>query len=102
MLTLDTRAAPVPCLSCALYWRDVVRLRAPESMCCSPQLGDLVGSCQANPTLRSIVVQITDQCPECEPDHLDIQALTWAKVSSFQPAGVHVLASCTGVSSDQP
>jgi len=58
------------------------------------QLGDLVGSCQANPTLRSIVVQITDQCPECEPDHLDIQALTWAKVSSVQLAGVHVLTRC--------
>ena len=46
------------------------------------QLGDLAGSCQSNPTFRSIVIQITDQCPQCEPDHLDVQALTWAKVRS--------------------
>ena len=44
------------------------------------QLGDQVGSCQSNPIIRSIVIQITDQCPQCEPDHLDVQALTWAKV----------------------
>ena len=44
------------------------------------QLGDKPGSCQADPRQRSIVVQITDQCPECGPNHMDMQALTWAKV----------------------
>ena len=44
------------------------------------QLGDKPGSCNPDPNRRSIVIQITDQCPECEPDHLDLQALTWAKV----------------------
>ena len=50
--------------------------------CCALQLGDKPGSCQEDPKQRSIVVQITDQCPECGPNHLDIQALTWAKVRS--------------------
>ena len=27
-----------------------------------------------------MVIQITDSCPECEADHIDIQALTFAKV----------------------
>jgi hypothetical protein len=31
-------------------------------------------------------VQITDKCPECEPNHIDLQALIWAKVQ--------VCASC--------
>ena len=43
------------------------------------QLGDKPGSCQADPNKRAIVIQITDQCPECEANHMDIQALTWAK-----------------------
>ena len=46
------------------------------------QLGDKQGSCQEDPTKRAIVVQITNQCPECGPNHVDIQALTWAKVRS--------------------
>ena len=28
----------------------------------------------------SVIVQITDSCPECEEDHFDIQALTYSKV----------------------
>ena len=44
------------------------------------QLGDKLGSCQQDPNQRAIVIQITDECPQCEPNHLDIQALTWAKV----------------------
>lgn len=47
------------------------------------QLGSKPGSCQANPADRSIVVQITDQCPECGADHMDLQALTWARVSNI-------------------
>ena len=29
------------------------------------------------------MIQITDQCPECESNHLDVQALTWAKVRRY-------------------
>ena len=57
------------------------------------QLGDKPGSCQEDPKQRSIVVQITDQCPECGPNHLDIQALTWAKVSTMKLLIVSGLAS---------
>ena len=46
------------------------------------QLGDQPGTCNPDATARSIVVQITDQCPQCESNHWDIQALTWAKVRS--------------------
>jgi len=29
-------------------------------------------------------LQITDKCPECEAEHIDLQALTWAKVRCWQ------------------
>ena len=53
---------------------------ARRTVLCCLQLGDKPGSCNPDPNGRSIVVQITDQCPECEANHMDIQALTWAKV----------------------
>lgn len=44
------------------------------------QLGDKPGTCNPDPNGRSIVIQITDQCPQCGQNQIDIQALTWAKV----------------------
>lgn len=40
------------------------------------------GRCNADPNSRSVTIMITDCCPECEADHLDIQALTFNKVRS--------------------
>ena len=40
----------------------------------------LQGRCNSDPDQRSVTVMITDQCPECEADHIDIQALTYNKV----------------------
>lgn len=37
------------------------------------------GRCNADPNSRSVTIMITDCCPECEADHLDIQALTFNK-----------------------
>lgn len=37
----------------------------------------------------------TDECPECENDHIDLQALTWAKV--MNPA-VPSITTCKLVS----
>ena len=34
----------------------------------------LQGRCNQDPNARSITIMITDSCPECEPDHIDIQA----------------------------
>jgi hypothetical protein len=42
---------------------------------------DEQGRCNADPDARSITIQITDACPECQPDQLDIQALTFNKVT---------------------
>ena len=42
------------------------------------------GNCNSDPNQRSVTVMITDGCPECEADHVDIQALTFQKVSSSQ------------------
>ena len=41
--------------------------------------------CNSDPSQRSVVVMITDTCPECASNQLDIQAQTWAKVSSPNP-----------------
>lgn len=43
-------------------------------------LGSKPGSCQADPARRGIVVMVTDSCPECASNQLDLQALTWEKV----------------------
>ena len=31
------------------------------------------GRCNSDPNSRSVIILITDSCPECEADHLDIQ-----------------------------
>lgn len=31
------------------------------------------GRCNSDPNSRSVTILITDSCPECEGDHLDIQ-----------------------------
>lgn len=49
--------------------------------------GSKPGSCQSDPNNRSIVIQITDSCPECAVDQIDIQALTWAKIANPSPSG---------------
>ena len=42
----------------------------------------LQGRCNSDPSQQSATVLITDSCPECEADHIDMQALTFNKVSS--------------------
>lgn len=37
------------------------------------------GRCNGDPNSRSVNIMITDSCPQCEGDHLDIQ------VSTFDP-----------------
>eukprot|EP00884_Botryococcus_braunii_P005988 jgi/Botrbrau1/15390/Bobra.43_2s0018.1 len=46
----------------------------------SPSFGTSVGRCNSDPSQRSVTVMITDACPECGEDHMDIQALTFNKV----------------------
>ena len=38
------------------------------------------GRCASNAGSESIIVMISDECPECEADHMDIQAVTFGKV----------------------
>ena len=35
------------------------------------------GRCNQDPNARSVTIMITDSCPECEADHLDIQVLSF-------------------------
>ena len=42
----------------------------------------LQGRCSKDTNQRSVTVTITDSCPECEADHLDMQALTFNKVGA--------------------
>ncbi|KAA6425669.1 MAG: hypothetical protein FRX49_04566 [Trebouxia sp. A1-2] len=43
--------------------------------------GQFAGRCNSDPIQRSTTVMISDVCPECEADHLDIQALTYDKIA---------------------
>ena len=45
----------------------------------------LQGRCNSDPSQQSVTVLITDSCPECEADHIDMQALTFNKVGSCAP-----------------
>lgn len=36
-------------------------------------LGYMQGRCNQDPNARSVIVMITDSCPECESDHMDLQ-----------------------------
>ncbi len=38
----------------------------------------------------SVIVQITDICPECAADHLDIQALTYNKLSAMDTGRINI------------
>lgn len=48
----------------------------------------LQGRCNSDPSQQSATVLITDSCPECGADHIDMQALTFQKVSN-------ILIDCT-------
>lgn len=39
------------------------------------------GNCNPDPNQRSTYITVTDSCPECGPDHIDMQALTYAKIA---------------------
>lgn len=41
------------------------------------------GRCNSDHNARSVTIMITDACPGCEADHLDIQALTFNKAGLF-------------------
>ena len=42
------------------------------------------GRCSKDKNQRSVTVTITDTCPECGTDHIDMQALTFNKVNALQ------------------
>lgn len=44
--------------------------------------GPWSGRCRTGDDRVSVIVQITDSCPECKADHIDIQAATFDKVRS--------------------
>lgn len=75
----------ISCTSKSPYW---------WSLTCDCQLQ---GRCNADPQQRSVTVMITDSCPECEADHLDIQALTYNKVSpEVMPKACSGVPACKG------
>ena len=38
----------------------------------------------------AVIVQVTDACPECEADHIDIQALTYNKISPMSSGRISI------------
>ncbi|BDA46488.1 probable Expansin-A7 [Coccomyxa sp. Obi] len=48
---------------------------------CLQNSGQFAGRCNQDSNARSVTIMITDSCPECEADHLDIQALTFNKMA---------------------
>ena len=52
------------------------------------------GRCNSDPDQRSVTIMITDACPECEADHIDVQALTFLKVQPTLHLGAPVAWVC--------
>lgn len=67
------RDCRILCVSpfCNVSWRRP----CPQMVCPGSQ-----GRCSKDKNQRSVTVTITDSCPECEADHIDMQALTFNKV----------------------
>lgn len=49
------------------------------------------GRCISGPDQVSVVVQITDECPECNPDHIDIQAMTFDKLAPMYLGRINIM-----------
>ncbi|DBA74271.1 hypothetical protein WJX77_004676 [Trebouxia sp. C0004] len=43
--------------------------------------GQFAGRCNSDPSQQSTTVMISDECPECEANHIDMQALTFNKIA---------------------
>ena len=52
--------------------------------------GPWKGRCITGPNQVSVIVQITDSCPECGADHLDMQALTFHKLAPMEVGRVNI------------
>ncbi len=48
------------------------------------------GRCITGANQVSVIVQITDICPECAADHIDIQALTYNKLSNMDTGRINI------------
>ena len=49
------------------------------------------GRCITGPNAVSVIVQITDACPECAADHIDIQALTYNKLAPMDTGRINIM-----------
>lgn len=67
--------------------------RAPSPTTSSLRPSPRAGVCKRDSAgaALSAIVMITDSCPECEADHLDVQSKAFAKV------GKGVIQQCMGV-----
>lgn len=52
--------------------------------------GPWKGRCITGPNQVSVIVQITDSCPECGADHIDMQALTFHKLAPMEVGRVNI------------
>ena len=49
------------------------------------------GRCITGDSAVSVIVQITDACPECAADHIDIQALTFNKLAPMNTGRINIM-----------
>ncbi|KAK9800899.1 hypothetical protein WJX73_008437 [Symbiochloris irregularis] len=52
--------------------------------------GEYANNCITGPNQVSIIVQITDVCPQCEANHIDLQALTYNKISPISTGRINM------------
>ncbi|CAL5220563.1 g2600 [Coccomyxa viridis] len=52
--------------------------------------GPFAGRCSKDSNQRSVTVTITDTCPECGSDHIDMQALTFNKIAPMEVGRINI------------
>lgn len=52
--------------------------------------GPFAGRCSKDKNQRSVTVTVTDTCPECGTDHIDMQALTFNKIAPMEVGRINI------------
>ncbi len=86
--------AELSCARCAWKWQPT-QLPGPLCRECFEikcmDTAPFTGRCITGDSAVSVIVQITDACPECAADHIDIQALTFNKLAPMNTGRINIM-----------
>lgn len=98
-ITIGCMLAPAPGGSCFYCIVDLQQDLIVYGICARRQCFEIkcvdtapfAGRCISGKDQVSVIVQITDACPECSTDQIDIQALTYNKLSPMDTGRISIM-----------